>query len=155
VSERESEPADPTPPGPDPAAAAPAADPAAARVLRRSRDDRVLGGVSAGLGRYFGIDPVLVRIAFVLLLFAGGTGFLLYVVAWIVIPEEAAGDVVGPEPTRTVPAAGTELMGLVLVVVGGFLLLRIVLPDIFSGRYIWPIALIVLGVALLLRGTRR
>lgn len=90
-----------------------------------------------------------------LLLFAGGSGFLLYVIGWIAIPEEAAGDAVGPPPPERIPAAGTELVGLLLVLVGAFLLLRVLLPDVFSGRYVWPIALIVLGLVLLLRGTRR
>jgi phage shock protein C len=125
------------------------------RVLRRSAGDRMIAGVAGGLGRYFGIDPTLVRIAFVLLLFAGGSGLLLYVIGWIVMPEERPGDAVGPPPQQRVPAAGTELVGLILLVVGAFLLLRVLVPDVFAGRYIWPLALIVLGLALLLRGGRR
>jgi phage shock protein C len=125
------------------------------RVLRRSTDDRMIAGVAGGLGRYFGIDATLLRIAFVLLLFAGGSGLLLYVVGWIVMPEQRAGDAVGPPPQQRVPAAGTEVVGLILLVVGAFLLMRVLVPDIFAGRYVWPIALIVLGLALLLRGGRR
>jgi phage shock protein C len=125
------------------------------RVLRRSTDERMIAGVAGGLGRYLGIDPTLLRIAFVLLLFAGGSGLLLYVIGWIVMPEQAEGDAIGPPPPQRIPAAGTELVGLILVVVGAFLLMRVLLPDIFAGRYLWPAALIVLGLALLLRGTRR
>ncbi len=58
------------------------------RRLYRSRRDRILGGVCAGMGDYFGIDPVLVRLLFVLLTFAGGAGIVLYLVAWLITPEE-------------------------------------------------------------------
>jgi phage shock protein C len=54
----------------------------------RSRVDRKIGGVCGGLGEYFGIDPTLVRLLFVLgLLFVGGT-LLAYLILLIVIPEE-------------------------------------------------------------------
>ncbi|HMI27059.1 MAG TPA: PspC domain-containing protein, partial [Streptosporangiaceae bacterium] len=45
-------------------------------------------GVCAGLAAYFGIDPALIRLAFALFTIFGGAGVLLYLVAWIVIPEE-------------------------------------------------------------------
>ena len=56
----------------------------------RSRKDRILGGVCGGLGNYFNLDPVLVRVIWVILLFAAGVGFLAYILAWILIPEEPA-----------------------------------------------------------------
>ncbi len=56
--------------------------------LYRSRDGRVVAGVCAGLADYFGIDPTLVRLAFALVTVFGGVGILLYLCAWIVIPEQ-------------------------------------------------------------------
>ena len=56
--------------------------------LYRSRTDRMIGGVCGGLGRYFNVDPSLIRLAFVLLLVFGGSGFLLYVILWVILPEE-------------------------------------------------------------------
>ena len=56
--------------------------------LYRLRDGRVVAGVCAGLAAYFSIDPTLVRLAFALLTIFGGAGVLLYLCAWIVIPEE-------------------------------------------------------------------
>lgn len=56
--------------------------------LYRSRTDRMLGGVCGGLGAYFGVDPTLVRLVFALLFVFGGSGFLLYLILWIVLPEE-------------------------------------------------------------------
>ena len=56
--------------------------------LYRAREGRVVAGVCAGLAAYFGVDPTLVRLAFALVTVFGGIGVLLYLVAWIVIPEE-------------------------------------------------------------------
>ena len=56
--------------------------------LYRSKNDRVLGGVCAGLGNYFNIDPVLARVLWAVSFFAFGVGFLAYLIAWIIIPEE-------------------------------------------------------------------
>jgi phage shock protein C len=58
--------------------------------LYRSIKDRVLGGVCAGLGSYFNIDPVLVRVVWVISFFVGGVGLLAYLISWIIIPEEQA-----------------------------------------------------------------
>src|SRR4051812_11073356 len=58
------------------------------RRLERSRSDRVVAGVCGGLGDYFDVDPVIFRIAFVVLAFVGGAGFLLYPAAWLLIPGE-------------------------------------------------------------------
>jgi phage shock protein PspC (stress-responsive transcriptional regulator) len=56
--------------------------------LYRAREGRVVAGVCAGLATYFGVDPTLVRLAFALVTVFGGFGVLLYLVAWVVIPEE-------------------------------------------------------------------
>ncbi len=59
------------------------------RPLRRSTDNRVLAGVCGGLAEYLGLDPVAVRVAYVLLsiLSAGFPGTLVYMVLWLLIPE--------------------------------------------------------------------
>jgi phage shock protein PspC (stress-responsive transcriptional regulator) len=59
-------------------------------LLRRSYHDRMLGGVAGGLARYFGVDAVLVRIAFVVLTFVGGAGIPLYLAGLLLIPEEGS-----------------------------------------------------------------
>ena len=56
--------------------------------LYRPRDGRVVAGVCAGLAAYFGVDPTLVRLAFALVTVFGGLGVLIYLCAWVVIPEE-------------------------------------------------------------------
>jgi phage shock protein C len=56
--------------------------------LARSTTDRTIAGVCAGIAHYFGIDPVLVRVLFVISALAGGPGLILYIVLWIVMPED-------------------------------------------------------------------
>jgi phage shock protein C len=56
--------------------------------LTRSRSERMIGGVCGGLAEYFNIDPTLVRLAFVLAFFAVSGGFWLYIIMWVIIPEE-------------------------------------------------------------------
>ena len=58
--------------------------------LYRPHDGRVVAGVCAGLAAYFGVDPTLVRLAFALLTGIRRAGVLLYLCAWIVIPEEGS-----------------------------------------------------------------
>lgn len=55
--------------------------------LYRSTTDRKIAGVCGGLGEYFKIDPVIFRIIFIILLFAG-VGFLVYIIMWISVPKK-------------------------------------------------------------------
>ncbi|MBO0770550.1 MAG: PspC domain-containing protein [Actinobacteria bacterium] len=61
------------------------------KQLVRPFAGRMVAGVCAGLGDYFGVDPNLVRVAFAALSLFGGAGVLMYVVAWAVVPEEGEG----------------------------------------------------------------
>ena len=58
------------------------------RRLYRAREGRVIGGVCAGLGRYFNVDPIIFRIGAVVLAFVGGAGLLAYLAALLLIPAE-------------------------------------------------------------------
>ena len=60
--------------------------------LYRSKKDRMLGGVCAGLGEHFDIDPTVIRLVWaVITVISIGTGVLVYILAWILIPEIATG----------------------------------------------------------------
>lgn len=59
--------------------------------LRRGRVDRRVAGVCSGLAQHFDIDPAIVRVAFVVLIFFGGVGLVLYGVCWLLIPDEGTG----------------------------------------------------------------
>jgi phage shock protein PspC (stress-responsive transcriptional regulator) len=60
---------------------------ATARKLYRDTDNSYIGGVSSGLAHYFGIEAIWIRLAWVLLIFGAGTGVLLYILLWILVPE--------------------------------------------------------------------
>jgi len=56
--------------------------------LYRSRSDRVIAGVCSGLGKYLDVDPVIIRLIWAATILLAGAGIFLYIVAWIIIPEE-------------------------------------------------------------------
>jgi len=56
--------------------------------LYRSKTDTMIGGVCSGLAKYLNIDPTIVRLVFVLMLLLGGHGLLVYLILWLVIPQE-------------------------------------------------------------------
>jgi phage shock protein C len=58
------------------------------RKLYRSKTDRKLAGVCGGLAQYFSVDATLIRVLFVLLAVLGGSGLVLYVAMWIIVPNE-------------------------------------------------------------------
>jgi phage shock protein PspC (stress-responsive transcriptional regulator) len=55
--------------------------------LYRSRNDRKLAGVCGGIAEYYGWDPTLVRVAWIVLTLLGGSGMLIYLIMWLVMPE--------------------------------------------------------------------
>ena len=57
------------------------------KKMYRNPDDRVLGGVASGVAAYFGADAVIIRLLFVLTIFLGGTGLIVYIILWIILPE--------------------------------------------------------------------
>jgi phage shock protein C len=67
------------------------------RLLRRPADGRILGGVAAGLARYFAIDVTHVRIILVALSFLGGAAVPLYLAAWVQIPAEGSDTAIADE----------------------------------------------------------
>jgi len=60
------------------------------KKLMRSSSERMIAGVAGGVADYLNMDPTLVRLLFVLLALAGGPGILIYIILWIVMPEEMA-----------------------------------------------------------------
>lgn len=69
----------------------------------RSRNDKLLAGICGGLGKYLEIDPVFIRIVFIILVLSVGSGILIYLIAWILIPLEpkdieiSSGDITSDE----------------------------------------------------------
>lgn len=121
--------------------------------LFRSRRDRVIGGVCGGAGEYFGLDTTLIRVLWLVSVLIGGTGLLAYLIAWIIIPENPYHDPKPESERRRIGDPG-KVLGIVLVIIA-----LIWIGNSYSYPFlhwvpwhlIWPIALIVVGVALVLR----
>jgi len=118
--------------------------------LYRSRSDRMIGGVAGGLGHYFNVDPVWLRLAFVVLAMSGA-GVLAYVILWIVVPERPLSETEPPITATRSINRGTELLAWALVALGLMMLASTlqILPSVDWGRF-WPVLLVVAGTALLL-----
>lgn len=65
--------------------------------LVRSESNRIIGGICAGLGEFLGVDPTIIRLAFVLFTVLGGSGILIYIILWLIIPSEASGSTIDKE----------------------------------------------------------
>ena len=146
------------------------------RRLHRSLDDRFLFGVAGGLAEFFDIDPVLVRVGWVLLTVATvGIAALAYLVLVIVTPngslpgsaeEGSAGDLSDERPItpdRRDPDEGLSkrhlvrnLFGVGMIIVGVIVLLgNLGVFDTVRWEIVWPVAVVVLGVTILLPSIRR
>ena len=121
------------------------------RLLRRDLSGRWLGGVCAGIARRYGVDAWLVRLAFVVAAAAGGVGFALYALGWLVIP-------VGDTPAGSRRRLPTGRAAVEVALGTGLLLLSVLLTFRalglwFSDAVVWPLVLIASGGALIWRGS--
>jgi phage shock protein PspC (stress-responsive transcriptional regulator) len=129
------------------ATASQAAAQAGPRRLYRSRGDRVIGGVCGGLARYLNVDPVIVRVVAVALIFAGGAGLFLYLAAFLLVPDEGEGGQPGDPPKRGLVVAGAIALAIAIGVLlpfhggwwGGWSLLPLGLVAV-AGLLVWRLA---------------
>jgi phage shock protein PspC (stress-responsive transcriptional regulator) len=145
----------PAPPSPDPPAYAEA--PPVRPQLRRSGTDKMVGGVAGGLAEYSGIDPLLWRVGFVALTFAGGSGVLVYLLLWLLMPHGSAAPTDrGPLDKLTErraaagprsPVPGVTVAGLLIVVGVLVLLTRFTAWDVGPRGFLGG-ALLVVGLGL-------
>ena len=133
--------------------------------LTRSETDKMIAGVCGGLAEYLNLDPVWVRLLFVLLLFASGIGAPIYLVLWVIMPREA----VAGEPGNTVLQDNFDdlsqtvsekvgrlnrpsTVGTLLILFGiYFLLSQTGWFHWRSGAIFWPIVIIGVGAYMLMR----
>lgn len=142
---------------PDPTEGASAEGAAARRrTLCRSSTDKVVAGVAGGIGAYFGIDSVIVRIAFIVLTFLGGAGPFLYLIGWLALPKEDSRSIVAKALGGDSPHRFRSVMAVILIGLG-----LLITANLSSGLFgllvdVWSIApylallLIAAGVALVL-----
>lgn len=121
------------------------------RRLYRSRTDKIIGGVCGGLGEYLEIDPVIVRIVAVLLLFTGW-GLLAYIVAWIIMPMAPEG-YQAPHTDGGIKKS-TYLPGFLLILLGVIIIMQQHWYWFDIGQ-LWPLLLIAVGLVLIFRSWGR
>ncbi len=143
--------------------------------LTRSRSDRVIAGVCGGLGAYLHLDTTLIRIFFVILFLTSGIGVLLYLLLWILIPnqdETATARFDSDEVGRRAATMSNELrdavsgpssrarvwIGAAFILLGALLLiqnLNIVWLRWLNFDFLWPLLLVVAGVVLIWRQSKK
>ena len=144
--------------------------------LYRSAKSKVFGGVAGGIAEYFEIDPIIIRLLFVIIAFAGGGGAVVYIILWVALPLEpitpftmnmGAGDSFSEsnpgEQSTSDYNAGTSnpfeipgkpenrnglIGGIVLISLGLIFLANKFIPNINFGD-LWPLVLVVLGGVLI------
>ncbi len=129
----------------------PAPDPAMNERFYRSNSRRIVGGVAGGLGEYFGVDPVWFRVGFVVAALGGGSGILVYLIMWLIVPARPEGHPEPSGPRGAVP--GAAVVGMVLMAVGTIALVNTIAP--WLGQYFWPVLFVVGGLALVMGGINR
>ena len=146
------------------------------KSLTRSKTDKVVAGVCGGLGEYFSVDPVIIRLIFVVVTMLGGAGVLAYIVMWIIVPEAGqksyaetikndihdkkndkkskseTGEKISKEVKEAVAKRkndGPYLIGAILIMLGLIFLAQNFFSFINFTK-LWPIILVVVGLGILL-----
>ncbi|TEB07588.1 DNA-binding transcriptional activator PspC [Pelotomaculum schinkii] len=140
--------------------------------LYRSRKNKMIAGVAAGMAEYFEVDVTLVRLLWVLSVMLGGSGILVYIIAAVVIPVENDRPdipVEGVQEAQGEPTAGYQSpgekkglhvdsekrrrnAGLLLIGLGIIFLVGQTVPHYFL-RFSWPLLIIALGIYILFQGS--
>lgn len=143
--------------------------------LTRSRDDQIIAGVCGGIAKYFDIDSTIVRLVFLLIAMAGGSGVLLYIILMLIMPEETkkgktdregnlenfAEDIgkraekLGQDIKKNAKKQGyrgKNLLGIVIVIFGISMFANQFLPhNWFPWEIFWPSAIILLGLFIIIK----
>lgn len=151
-----------------------------AKRLTRSTLDKVVCGVCGGLGEYLSIDPIIIRLLFVILTMSGGSGILIYLILCIILPEKAS---LGKTTKEVVAENSNNLektiedvaenvkamaslrntqtwLGIGIIIIGSmFMANNVGLFDVGSlmrivARMLWPLAIIAIGIIILSKSKR-
>lgn len=139
--------------------------------LYRSRKWRVFGGVAGGLAEYFGLDPILMRVIFVIITLINGIGILLYIILWIIIPEvpfeiayqikpedqtpkEGLNENFEPAAENKTNGKGRIVVGAVLIIIGMLFFFERFIPS-FNFEDFFPALLIIIGLALIWNSAKK
>ncbi|MFC2130845.1 PspC domain-containing protein [Bacteroidota bacterium] len=152
------------------------------KKLHRSRKDRMIAGVCGGIAEYFDVDPVIIRVLFVVLTIGPGIGLLAYIVLWIVVPqgviiirsseEKKTGEeqesakqqestsstqdfeVISEEEYAGRKSNGKVIISIIIILVGVFWFIHNVIPGINFG-HLWPLILVAVGILILLKSFKK
>lgn len=137
------------------------------KKIYRPTDGRMFFGVAAGIANYFQIDPVIVRLVFVILTVSGGAGIILYIIGVFIIPEEeglgktqkkvdfedrvekVAEEIGATVKNKATVLKGEQIFGLILILVGLVFLMQRFIPWLTFDRF-WPLILILIGLVMIL-----
>ncbi len=144
------------------------------KKLYRSEKDKIIAGVAGGLGEYFNVDSTIIRIIFVLLTLFGGSGILIYLILWILIPSSSSIDHLSDQTIKqnveeikgkvkeyasnvknnyqSKKTGSRYWTGILIIIVGVlFLLNNMGVLEILNIERFWPLVLIVIGLAIILK----
>ncbi|MDH4359036.1 MAG: PspC domain-containing protein [Candidatus Berkelbacteria bacterium] len=141
------------------------------KKLYRSASDRYIAGVCGGLGKFFDIDPLIFRLLFLIITAFGGAGVLVYIILWILVPEE--GEKIRPKDFGENIKEGANKMaqemktsgdrrnnsriigGTIVVLIGAIFLLETLFPGWRMGfGRLWPLIIIAIGLAIIFGRSR-
>lgn len=151
------------------------------KKLYRSKQDRVIAGVCGGLGDYFKVDPIFVRLIFIFLALLDGLGVIFYIIFIFVIPKQGEGSLDIKETKEKIEEFGKEVTahakdvagkiekdskgflkdkrkvaGVVILLVGVFALLnKFILISWFRWDIFWRVALIIVGLYIVVKSTKK
>lgn len=137
--------------------------------LTKSRTNRVMDGVIGGLGEYFSIDPIILRILYLIFTISTGIigGVILYIIAMLIMPpgeyfKDQFDDSFHERPTRSANSqSGPLWIGLILIIIGAVLLIRNVFDfDLWYylrrySEYLWGLGLVALGLLFIVTGGKK
>lgn len=127
------------------------------KKLYRSNKDKIIWGVCGGLGEYFQIDSVIIRILFILMLFAGGTGFFLYIILAIMMPSSSK-KIDTIEEKKEDNSKFKTFLGIILALVGLNIMFSSIFNfDIFSfidWKIILSLFLILIGLKIIFKNEK-
>jgi phage shock protein C len=129
------------------------------KTLYRSRENKVFGGVAGGMAEYFDVDPVLIRIAWVIGIFTFGLGFLAYIILMFIMPKKPY-EVITNEDGTLSSFSDSDLkpnrkqnkltFGIILIVIGVLFFINNMIPQL-PFHLLWPVALIVIGAMIIFK----
>ncbi len=126
------------------------------KQLMRSNENKILAGVCSGIAEYFEIDPVIVRIIWMLSIFTG-IGVIAYIICWIIMPERKYRSIGSHSELSSEPVVDKEksrtILGITLIVVG-LLFMMDKFFKWFDMDIIIPVGIIAIGIFVLFRARR-